>query len=90
MDAKAAHVTDAEAADMRVTNDAHVSTSEAADMTAAKATTKTATATRKSVTTSRVGLRIVLFEMLWGGGEEIASIVADVNRWSRQCKRRTT
>ena len=31
---------------------------------------------------SRVGLRIVLFEMLWGGGEEIASIVADVNRWS--------
>ena len=30
----------------------------------------------------RVGLRIVLFEMLWGGGEEIASIVADVNRWS--------
>src|SRR3979411_2231168 len=26
----------------------------------------------------RVGLRIVLFEMLWGGGEEIASIVADV------------
>jgi hypothetical protein len=39
---------------------------------------------------SRVGLRIVLFEMLWGGGEEIASIVADVNRWSPQCKRRTT
>ena len=38
----------------------------------------------------RVGLRIVLFEMLWGGGEEIASIVADVNRWSPQCKRRTT
>jgi hypothetical protein len=34
--------------------------------------------------------RIVLFEMLWGGGEEIASIVADVNRWSPQCKRRTT
>src|SRR5262249_24170406 len=30
----------------------------------------------------RVGLRIVLFEMLWDGGEEIASIVADVNRWS--------
>src|SRR5882724_7479881 len=27
---------------------------------------------------SRVGLHIVLFEMLWGGGEEIASIVADV------------
>ena len=39
---------------------------------------------------SRVGLRIVLFEMLWGGGEEIASIVADVNRWSPQCKSRTT
>jgi hypothetical protein len=38
----------------------------------------------------RVGLRIVLFEMLWGGGEEIASIVADVNRWSPQCKSRTT
>jgi hypothetical protein len=38
----------------------------------------------------RVGLRIALFEMLWGGGEEIASIVADVNRWSPQCKRRTT
>jgi hypothetical protein len=32
----------------------------------------------------------VQFEMLWGGGEEIASIVADVNRWSPQCKRRTT
>jgi len=31
-----------------------------------------------------------LFEMLWGGGEEIASIVADVNRWSPQCKSRTT
>src|SRR5271169_4713399 len=29
-------------------------------------------------------------KMLWGGGEEIASIVADVNRWSPQCKRRTT
>ena len=28
-------------------------------------------------------------KMLWGGGEEIASIVADVNRWSPQCKRRT-
>jgi transposase len=25
-----------------------------------------------------------------GRGEEIASIVADVNRWSPQCKRRTT
>src|SRR5467141_3051743 len=30
---------------------------------------------------SRVGLHIVLFEMLWGGGEEIAHIVADVTRW---------
>src|SRR5258708_38003741 len=29
----------------------------------------------------RVGLRIVLFEMLWGGSEEIAHIVADVTRW---------
>src|SRR3981189_808101 len=29
----------------------------------------------------RVGLHIVLFEMLWGGGEEIAHIVADVTRW---------
>jgi hypothetical protein len=38
----------------------------------------------------RVGLRIGIFEMLWGGGEEIASIVADVNRWSPQCKSRTT
>jgi hypothetical protein len=37
-----------------------------------------------------VGIRIVTFEMLWGGGEEIASIVADVNRWSPQCKSRTT
>jgi hypothetical protein len=34
----------------------------------------------------RVGLRIVLFEMLWGGGEEIASITADASRWSPQCK----
>jgi hypothetical protein len=48
---KAARVTDAEAADMRATNDAHVSTSEAADMTAAKAATKTATAARKGGTT---------------------------------------
>ena len=47
VDAKAAHVTNAEAADMRATNDAHVSTSEAADMTAAKA----ATAARKGGTT---------------------------------------
>src|SRR6202795_28329 len=30
---------------------------------------------------SRVGLHIVVFEMLWGGGEEIAHIVADVTRW---------
>jgi hypothetical protein len=49
MNAKAAHVTDAEAADMRSTNDANVSTSEAADVTAAK----TATAARKSGTASR-------------------------------------
>jgi hypothetical protein len=49
MNAKAAHVTDAEAADMRATNDANVSTSEAADVTAAK----TATAARKSGTASR-------------------------------------
>ena len=34
----------------------------------------------------RVGPRIVLFEMLWGGGEEIASITADASRWSPQCK----
>jgi hypothetical protein len=45
MNAKAAHVTDAEAADMRSTNDANVSTSEAADVTA--------TAARKSGTASR-------------------------------------
>ena len=25
-------------------------------------------------------------KMLWGGGEDIASIVADVNRWSAPCK----
>jgi hypothetical protein len=36
---KAAHVTDAEAADMRATNDAHVNTSEAADVAATKTTT---------------------------------------------------
>ena len=46
---KAAHVTDAEAADMRASNDAHVSTSEAADVTPAK----TATATRQGGTTGR-------------------------------------
>ena len=46
VDAKAAHVTEVEAADVRATNDAHVSTSEAADMTAAKA----ATAARKGGT----------------------------------------
>src|ERR1700674_3313844 len=28
--------------------------------------------------------------MVWGGGEEIASTVADVNSWSPQCKSRTT
>ena len=38
----------------------------------------------------RVDLRIVLFEMLWGGGEEIASIVADVTDGGPQCKSRTT
>jgi hypothetical protein len=25
-------------------------------------------------------------KMLWGGGEEIASIIADASRWSPQCK----
>jgi hypothetical protein len=25
-------------------------------------------------------------KMLWGDGEEIASIVADANQWSPQCK----
>jgi hypothetical protein len=45
----AAHVTDAEAADMRASNDAHVGISEAADVTA----TKTATASRKSGTAGR-------------------------------------
>jgi hypothetical protein len=45
---KAAHVTDAEAADMRAANDAHVSAAEATDMTAAK----TATAAREGITTS--------------------------------------
>jgi hypothetical protein len=25
-------------------------------------------------------------KMLWGGGEDIASIVADVNRWSAPCR----
>jgi hypothetical protein len=28
------------------------------------------------------GVRNLPREMLWGGGEDIASIVADVNRWS--------
>jgi hypothetical protein len=35
---------------------------------------------------SRVGLRIVLFEMLWGGGENLAFIGADLNRWSTPCR----
>ena len=39
---------------------------------------------------SRVGLHIVLFEMLWGGGEEIVSIVADMTDGDPQCKSRTT
>jgi predicted transglutaminase-like cysteine proteinase len=26
------------------------------------------------------------WKMLWGGGEDIASIVADVNRWSAPCR----
>ena len=26
-----------------------------------------------------------MMEVLWGGGEDIASIVADVNRWSAPC-----
>jgi D-alanyl-D-alanine carboxypeptidase len=46
---KAAHMTDAEAAAMRATNDTHVGTSKATDMTAAK----TATAAREGGTTSR-------------------------------------
>ena len=37
-----------------------------------------------------VDLRIVLFEMLWGGGEEIVSIVADMTDGDPQCKSRTT
>jgi hypothetical protein len=45
----AADVTAAEAANMRATNDAHVSTSETTDMT----TAKTTTAARKGGTTSR-------------------------------------
>ena len=45
---------------------------------------------RPSPNDRRVGIRIRTFEMLWGGGEEIASIVADVNGWSPQCKSRTT
>ena len=43
-------MTDAEAADMRATNDAYVRTSETSDVTT---TTKTATATRKSGTAGR-------------------------------------
>jgi hypothetical protein len=46
---RAAHVTDAEAADMRATSDAHVSTAEATDVTAAK----TATTAREGGTASR-------------------------------------
>ena len=29
---------------------------------------------------------LVTAEMLWGGGEDIASIGADVNRWSTPCR----
>jgi hypothetical protein len=32
------------------------------------------------------GVRKPPKEMLWGGGEDIASIVADVNRWSPPCR----
>src|ERR1700738_2364813 len=32
------------------------------------------------------GVRKPPMEMLWGGGEDIASIVADVNRWSAPCR----
>jgi len=31
---------------------------------------------------ARAGVRKPPKEMLWGGGEGIASIVADLNRWS--------
>ena len=36
--------------------------------------------------TPRVGVRKPPREMLWGGGEGIASIVADLNRWSAPCR----
>src|SRR5215510_8945472 len=39
-----------------------------------------------SPNSSRVGIHKFPFEMLWGGGEEIASITADASRWSPQCK----
>jgi hypothetical protein len=32
------------------------------------------------------GVRKPPREMLWGGDEDIASIVADVNRWSAPCR----
>ena len=37
-------------------------------------------------THSGAGVRKPPREMLWGGGEDIASIVADVNRWSAPCR----
>jgi hypothetical protein len=39
-----------------------------------------------SPNSSRVGIHKFPFEMLWGGGEEIASITADASRRSPQCK----
>jgi hypothetical protein len=41
---------------------------------------------RDSAACSAAGVRKPPKEMLWGGGEDIASIVADVNRWSTPCR----
>ena len=40
----------------------------------------------QTITTIGLDIAKSVFQMLWGGGEDIASIVADVNRWSAPCR----
>jgi hypothetical protein len=40
----------------------------------------------KRTSLSVVAMSALCQKMLWGGGEDIASIVADVNRWSAPCR----
>ncbi len=46
--------------------------------------------TRPSPRFGRVGIRIMDFEMLWGGRRGCSTIGARINRWSSPCHSQTT